>query len=424
MTNNNPVRLLPTEIQGSVNIPPSKSLSHRALICAGLSNGRSKISNIIYSEDIKATISALEQLGAEFEAKDDEITVTGVKRLKYDNNPVDCNESGSTIRFMIPIFSLTNKEITFVGKESLINRPQSIYENIFKEDGNKFTKSNNKIVVKGSVKSRDYHIDGNVSSQFISGLMFSLPLLNDDSTIHINGKLESKGYIDLTVDMLETFGIEIQETTNGYFIPGNQKYEAKDYRVEGDYSQAAFFLVGGILNGAIKINDLNHESFQGDKEIVDIIKRMKGKVIYTENGFATNKSSTIGTTIDISTCPDLGPIVSLLGTLSKGTTTITNISRLRLKESDRVESTVCTLKALGADIKVTNDTIVINGRETLMGGVTVDSYNDHRIAMMISIAALRCEKEVILTGANAVNKSYPHFFKDYKLVGGSLIIKD
>jgi 3-phosphoshikimate 1-carboxyvinyltransferase len=254
--------------------------------------------------------------------------------------------------------------------------------------------------------------------------MFSLPLLNDDSTIHINGKLESKGYIDLTVDMLETFGIEIQETTNGYFIPGNQKYEAKDYRVEGDYSQAAFFLVGGILNGAIKINDLNHESFQGDKEIVDIIKRMKGKVIYTENGFATNKSSTIGTTIDISTCPDLGPIVSLLGTLSKGTTTITNISRLRLKESDRVESTVCTLKALGADIKVTNDTIVINGRETLMGGVTVDSYNDHRIAMMISIAALRCEKEVILTGANAVNKSYPHFFKDYKLVGGSLIIKD
>ncbi len=424
MRANSQITLFPTKIKGKISVPPSKSLSHRALICASLSKGKSKISNILLSEDIKATISALEHLGAKFEIDKTEVVVTGVNRLKYDNNPIHCNESGSTLRFMIPIFSLTNKEVVFVGEKSLIKRPQTIYQQIFNDDGNIFIKTDNKIVVKGSIKSKEYFIDGTVSSQFFSGLMFSLPLLEEDSTIYVNGNLESRSYIDLTIEILEEFGIVIQEIENGYFIQGNQTYEPHNYRIEGDYSQAAFFLVGGIINGAIEIGDLNYESNQGDKAIIDIITTMNGRTIFTENGFIVSKSDTTGTTIDISDCPDLGPIVALLGSLSKGTTTITNISRLRLKESDRVNSTVSILKALGANIVVKDEKIIIHGKPLLQGGVTVDSYNDHRIAMMVSIAALCCKKEVVLTNANAINKSYPHFFEDYKHVGGKYKIKD
>ena len=424
MRTNSSIKLFPAKINGKINIPPSKSLSHRALICASLSKGKSVISNILLSEDIKATINALEHLGAKFEIRKSKVIVTGVNLLKYDNNPIHCNESGSTLRFMIPIFSLTNKEVLFVGEKSLIKRPQTIYKQIFDDDGNTFIKTDNKIVVNGSIKSKEYFIDGTVSSQFFSGLMFSLPLLKGDSTIRVNGILESKSYINLTIKILEEFGITIREIENGYFIPGNQTYKPSNYRVEGDYSQAAFFLVGGIINGPIEIDDLNYESIQGDKAIIDIITNMNGRTIFTENGFIAIKSDTAGTTIDISDCPDLGPIVALLGCLSNGATTITNISRLRLKESDRVNSTVSTLNALGANIVVKDEKIIIHGKQLLQGGVTVDSYNDHRIAMMVAIAALRCKKEVVLTNSNAVNKSYPHFFEDYKLVGGKYKIKD
>lgn len=423
MTKHSQITLFPASLKGSIKVPPSKSMTHRALISASLAKGKSIISNVMFSEDIITTIDALKQLGAKFDIKGDTVTVTGAKKLKYDNNDVYCNESGSTIRFLIPIFSLTNKKVTFTGKESLIARPQTIYKTIFDHDQNTFEKDNNSIVVNGSVKAREYTLPGNISSQFFSGLMFSLPLLKDDSTIYIDGTLESKSYIDLTIEILDEFGIEIQEIENGYFIPGNQTYKANNYRIEGDYSQSAFFLVAGIINGAIKIDDLNHESHQGDYEIVNIIKRMKGRIIFTENGFVTEQSQTNGTTIDISNCPDLGPIVALLGALSKGTTTITNIARLRLKESDRVESTVNTLKALGVNINVKDDQIIIYGRQTLEGNVTLDSYNDHRIAMMIAIAALRTDGPITLTTANAVNKSYPHFYKDYASVGGEYKIE-
>ena len=418
MIQNSRIKLFPTKIKGDIIVPSSKSMTHRALICASLAKGKSVISNVMMSEDIQTTMNAMKQIGAKFEVDGSTVTVTGVKKLKYNNNPVFCNESGSTIRFLIPIFSLTNKEVTFTGKQSLIQRPQTIYEKIFVHDQNEFHKYDDKIVVKGSIKAREYFIDGSISSQFFSGLMFSLPLLEEDSTIYIDGTLESKSYIDLTIEVLEQFGIEIQEIENGYFIEGNQKYTATDYRVEGDYSQAAFYLVGGVLNGVIKMDDLDHESNQGDSIIINVIKRMKGRIIFMENGFVAESSQTYGTTIDLADCPDLGPIIALLGTLSKGTTTLTNIHRLRLKESDRVASTINTLKALGANISEKDDTIVIYGKQSLKGGVEVDSYNDHRIAMMISIAALRCENPVILSNPKAVKKSYPHFFEHYTQVGG------
>lgn len=420
MEENTDFKLFPSSLTGSVKVPPSKSLSHRALICAALADGESTISNIIYSDDINATIEALQSLGASFEKKEDSVVVHGVKKLKLKNKEVYCNESGSTLRFLIPIFSLTNKEIYFTGKESLIKRPQSVYKIIFNNDRNTFYQEETRIVVKGSVKARKYKIKGNISSQFFSGLLFSLPLLKNDSTIYIDGPLESKSYIDLTIDVLKDFGVIIKEIDNGYFIEGSQTYTPTNFKVEGDYSQAAFFLVAGLLNGFVSVDDLNAQSVQGDKEIIDIIKAMKGKVIFAENGLATETSKTVSTTIDLSNCPDLGPIVSLLACLSEGETKIINAGRLRIKESDRIESTVATLKSLGATIKAKEDQIIINGVSSLKGDVTLDSYNDHRIAMMLSMAALRCEKPITLKRANSVNKSYPQFFEDYKSLGGKV----
>lgn len=424
MNKDSVVTLFPSNADGEVSVPSSKSMTHRALICAALSKGKSVISNVLFSDDIKATIESLTELGAKFDIEGNKVTVKGVKKLRYSGEPVNCNESGSTIRFLIPIFSLSDKEVTFVGKESLISRPFNVYQEIFEQDGNSFNQQNDKIVISGSIKSREYHLPGNVSSQFFSGLMFALPLLKEDSTIYFTGDLESRSYIDLTIEILQCFDIDIKELENGYFIPGNQRYKPTDYSVEGDYSQAAFHLVNGVLNGFVKVNNMNHDSKQGDKAVIDIIKKMKGKVIFTEEGYITEKTQTYGTTIDVSDCPDLAPILALLCSLSKGTSKLINIQRLRLKESDRVESTVSTLSRLGANISVIDDEIVIHGKTSLEGGVTLDSYNDHRIAMMISIAAMRCNKEIALLRPLAINKSYPTFFTDYRKTGGKYTIKD
>jgi len=420
MSNNSVVKVFPSLLSGAVKAPPSKSLSHRALICAGLSKGTSVISNLIYSEDIIATMSSLEKLGVKFHKKADKVTVQGVKKIKKMHEKIDCNESGSTIRFLIPLFSLSNEEVIFTGKDSLINRPHSVYKEIYESQGSSFDIINSSIMVNGSIKPNIFHIKGNVSSQFFSGLMFALPLLDEDSTIYIDGILESKSYIDLTIDILDHYGIKVLEIENGYFIEGNQTYIPRDYKVEGDYSQAAFYLVGGVLNGHIKVSELNHSSLQGDRSIIELIKSMKGRVIYLENGFITELSKTYSTVIDLSNTPDLGPIIALLASLSEGETIIKNISRLRLKESDRVYSTVSTLKALGADITSTENEITINGKEQLKGGVTVDTFNDHRIEMMLCIAATRCKYEITISNAMAVNKSYPGFYEDYKSLGGKI----
>jgi 3-phosphoshikimate 1-carboxyvinyltransferase len=423
MSKNVTIKVFPSTIHGTVNVPSSKSLSHRALIAASLAQGISILNNITLSEDVIATINALKQIGAKFKINDTSIFVQGVKKIHHPNKAVYCNESGSTLRFLIPLFSATNKPITFTGKQSLLKRPLSIYKNLAEKDQISFIQSNDKIVVNGFFKGGLYHIDGSVSSQFFSGLMFYLPLLNNDTTIVIDGILESKSYINLTIQILQKFGIRIQEIENGYFIPGNQKYEPNNITIEGDYSQAAFFLVGGVLNGSVTTKNLSLQSLQGDQKIINIIKQMNGKIIYEEDGFIAVKSSTIGKTIDISNCPDLGPIISLLGAVSDGKTILTGAKRLRLKESDRIEAILSTLSKLGANIEQLNDDIIIHGVPSLSGGI-VDSYNDHRIAMMCAMAALASENPVIITRANAVNKSYPNFFNDLKSLGMSIQMEE
>ncbi len=293
------MKLFPSKLNGEIKAPPSKSLSHRAIICAALSKGRSVISNLIYSDDINATIDSLKLIGARFDKNGDSLIVHGIKKFKHIVDEVNCKESGSTLRFIIPIFSLTDEEVIFTGSKTLMNRPQTIYSKIFKDDDNQFEINENKIVVNGSLKPRKYIVKGDVSSQFFSGLMFALPLLDGDSSIYIEGELESKSYVNLTIDILEKFGITISPFENGYHIPGNQEYKPTDYTVEGDYSQASFHLVGGVLSGLVRVTGLEHNTFQGDKAIIEDIKHMKGKVIFMENGYITELSKTKGTTIDI-----------------------------------------------------------------------------------------------------------------------------
>ncbi|MEC9484691.1 MAG: 3-phosphoshikimate 1-carboxyvinyltransferase [Candidatus Izemoplasma sp.] len=422
--NDTVVKLFPTSLHGSISAISSKSVAHRAIIAAALSDQPSTLYNVLLSDDIKATLNAVKKLGTSIKIKDSSIYIKPKKKRFLKAKTIDCNESGSTLRFLIPVTSLYDKTITLTGRQSLLNRPMTLYEDVFNKSDSTLTIADNKIVVNGSIKPGEYILKGNVSSQFFTGLMLTLPLLDGDSTLIVEGPLESKSYIDLTIDVLKSFNITIKERENRYYIKGNQQYKGNQYTVEGDFSQAAFFFVAGAINGGISIHNLNINSVQGDKAIIDFLTQMNAQPIVTDNGYTITKKSTLGTTIDISNCPDLAPILSLLGSVSEGTTKLINAHRLKIKESDRIYSTVSTLKALGADITNDDESITIKGKKHLEGGVTVDSFNDHRIAMMVAIATTVCKNPVTLTNAKAVNKSYPSFFEDYKRLGGIIEIKE
>lgn len=422
----NKIELRKSEIKGKIQIPPSKSLCHRAIICASLCEEESKIENFIMSEDMRATIDGMKVLGAKIEEIKDEsgeINSLKVRGCFIKNGDyIDCIESGSTIRFLIPISLLYKGKTTFHGRGKLVNRPLNSYINIFEKYGIDYIYESSKlpIIIDGNLKSGEYEIEGNISSQFITGLLFTLPLLDGDSKVKLTTKLESKGYVDLTIDILNKYGIQVKN--NDYrelIVSGNQKYMKRDYRVEGDFSQAAFWIVAGIIGGEIECLDLNTKSLQGDKQILDIVQAMGGKVEINENSIKSYKSDTKGIIIDASQIPDLVPILALLASLSVGTTRIINAHRVRIKESDRLKAISNELKKLGADIEEIEDGLVIKGVEKLTGG-EVDSWNDHRIAMTLAIASIRCEKPVIINNSSAVNKSYPNFWRDFKNLGGDL----
>lgn len=422
--NNSTVKLYPSSLNGTINIISSKSMTHRVIIASSLANEPSVLKNIDLSNDILATIEAVKAYGTKVTIKNKTVTINPNKKKNLKRKLIDCNESGSTLRFFIPIMAMFSKKVTFTGAKSLLSRPMSIYQDVFEKSNSEFIHNSKIITVKGPIKAGEYTLDGSVSSQFFTGLMFVLPMLENDSVIKVKGNLESKSYIDLTLQVLNQFGVSIIENNNTYYIRGNQTYKGKKMSVEGDYSQAAFMLVGGAINGHVKLNNLSNDSVQGDKVIIEHIERMKGKIIRLEDGISSLKSKTEGTVIDLADCPDLGPILALLGSLSTGSTKLINAERLKIKESDRIESTVTTLQKLGASISATDSEILIEGKKYLSGGVTLDSFNDHRIAMMVSIAALQCKNPVVLTNATAVNKSYPNFFEDYQQLGGIIEIME
>lgn len=408
------VKIYPSKCSGEIKIPSSKSMGHRAIICASLANGKSIISNLDYSDDILATIDGMRKLGANIQCEKDRLIIEGIENFdSLKENIIDCNESGSTLRFFIPIFSLTEEKISFIGKNRLLKRPQKIYEKIFKEQNLYYFQDEDKIEIEGKIKAKEYFIDGNISSQFISGLLFTLPLLEENSIININPPFESASYIDLTMEVLKEFGITINKVTPLRFeIQGGQKYIAKDYKVEGDFSQLAFFAVLGALNNNLKCIGVNLNSKQGDKAIIDILKKSGVKIEEIEEGYLIHKGKIKGCEIDLGDCPDLGPILNVLAMYGEGEFKIFNAGRLRLKESDRISAMEEELKKIGVEIETTEDEIKILGKKNYLGNIEVFGHKDHRIVMSLAIAGTMLEKPIIIDGAEAVEKSYPKFFQD------------
>lgn len=421
------LKVCPTKIQGEVKIPPSKSMAHRAIICAALSNGHCRIDNIDYSDDIIATIDAMNSLGANIVKFDDYIEVDGAF---VGNNEVekfrviDCNESGSTLRFLVPISLLFEGTNKFIGRGNLGKRPLTTYYDIFDRQGIQYSYEEGKLnlVVNGHLHAGVYEMEGNISSQFITGLLFTLPLLKEDSKIVITTEMESKGYIDLTLRAMSDFGIEIiNNDYKEFIIKGNQKYDSRNYRVEGDYSQAAFFLCADALGNDIFCNDLDLNSLQGDKEVIDILERMNVEFKVKEGGVKGITNGKLrNTIIDGSQCPDIIPVLTAVAALTEGTTEIINAGRLRIKECDRLTAVRTELNKLGAKIIEKEDGLVVTGVEKLQGGVESWSHKDHRIAMTLAIASTRCEEPIVIKDYECIAKSYPQFFKDFKALGGNI----
>lgn len=409
----------PGGVLGTLEMPPSKSLSHRAVIAAGLAKGTSVLHNIVMSEDIAATCAGMKAMGVQVEQENHSLVVTGWGGLTAAVGDIDCRESGSTLRFLIPLGLLTGKETTFTGKGRLAQRPLTPYYRIFDAQGIRYSSAEGlPLTIEGRLKPGKFILEGNISSQFLTGLMFVLPLLEEDSWITLSTPLESRGYIDLTRDILETFGVVIECQEDGiFYIQGKQQYRPCTYTNEGDFSQAAFWISAGVLQGDVTCQGLQAQSLQADRAILDVVARMGGQVEVGDNQVRTRSSTLHGITVDVSECPDIMPIISVLGCFAQGTTRIVNAARLRIKESDRLHAMAVELGKLGASIEEHEDSMVIYGKPWLEGG-EVDSWNDHRIAMALSIAALRCKQPVTIHNSGAVAKSYGNFFEDFIKVGG------
>lgn len=385
-------------LNGEVAIPPSKSAAHRALICSFLA-GEGTVKPIIPSKDMQATVGVIDA-------------------LKKGENTLDCIESGSTVRFMIPVAAALGRNVTFTGQGSLLDRTIGEYLEILPVH-NVSVKSNGKlpIEINGQLENGNYEVSGNVSSQYITGLLLALPNLEGDSAIILKTPLQSKPYVDMTIKVMSDYGVEVRETDFGYLIHGGQTFKKLDYIVEGDWSHSAFFLVAGAIGGDVTVSGLDMNTTQGDKAILDVLKAFGAKIEITNNGVRCVKSELSGTEIDATDIPDLVPIIAVLAAFSNGQTVIKGAQRLRFKESDRIESVVHNLRLIGADVTETEDGMIINGGVKLHSS-KLKGYNDHRIVMAFSIAALFLEGETEIDDAMSINKSYPSFFEDYNGIGG------
>ena len=405
------------KLVGELSPPPSKSVLHRYIIASSLAKGVSKIENISFSEDIIATIEAMKKLGAKIEQKDNYLLIDGSNTFKNlnENIEIDCNESGSTLRFLFPLSIVKENKVLFKGRGKLFKRPMTPYFKNFEKFKIKHSYiDENAIFLEGQLKAGIYEIDGNISSQFITGLLFSLPLLDGESKIIINGKLESSNYIDISLDCLNKFGVKIiNNSYQEFIIEGNQSYRVGNYRTEADYSQAAFFLVANAIGSKIKINDLSKDSLQGDKKIIDYISEIDN----------WNSKDTL--VLDGSETPDIIPILSLKAAVSGKKIEIVNVERLRIKESDRLKATVEELSKLNFDLIEKKDSILINSRENFKVNknekvVYLSAHSDHRIAMMIAIAATCYDGEILLDNLDCVKKSYPNFWEVFLSLGGKI----
>lgn len=416
------VKIKPNEIKGKMKSIPSKSLLHRAIILSGIAKDREIILEQVntISEDIEATLTCIEKLGAKTKVEGDSIRITSLGNIKKSKVELHCKESGTTLRLLLPLVSTFSKEATVDCSEGLRKRPIRELIETLEESGLYFKEKGFPINISGNVTTDFFKISGDISSQYVSGLLLLSSLLDQRSSIYLTTKLESRAYVNITIKVLRDFGIIVNELEEGVFeiYGGRDKIlPPKEYQIEGDWSNAAFFLVGGCLGDSIKMSGLNLESSQGDKKIVQILKEAGAILTCSDDFISSNRSHLNSFEVDFSETPDLFPILSVVAALSKGQSILKGGERLKLKESNRIESTFQMLKSLGADVKKRDDGLIIQGKEILDGGI-VNSFNDHRIVMSATMASIKCKEPVSIVNAGAVKKSYPNFFDDFKKVGG------
>ena len=420
------VRITPGALSGRIgDVIASKSQAHRVLICAALADGPTRIECNSQSQDIRATARCIEALGAHVEFHTGGMDVNPIPRAleSTDLPTLDCGESGSTLRFMLPLVGALGRKCAFTGQGLLASRPLSpLYEQLAQHGMVMTPVGAFPLRCGGALRSGRYEIAGNVSSQFITGLLIALPLLNGDSEIAIPGRLESEPYVNMTLDALAQFGIRIARANGNdrvYHVAGGQRVTTPgQVRIEGDWSSAAFWLAAGALGGVgVECAPLNANSTQGDRAIVDILERFGAGVERCPGAVRVHPATLGGIELDAADIPDLVPIVAVVAGAARGVTRITSISRLRLKESDRVASVLSMMRALGVEAYEQGGILIIRGRGTLLGGV-VDAFNDHRIAMAASIAGSAARTPVTVLGAQACAKSYPGFFEKFAALGG------
>lgn len=397
------VIIKPSIAKGEISAPPSKSYAHRFLICSALAKGESDVNGVIDSKDMEATLNCISALGASYSKEKNTVKVNSKCFAKNEIREFYCNESGSTLRFFIPIALSMGGINKFYGTEKLLSRGLEVYEDICKCQGIKVSKEKDSITFEGKLKHDSFNVRGDISSQFISGLLFALPLLDGDSTINIIPPFESVGYIDVTLDTLKAYGIEVLRKENIFFVKGNQKYQPQSVTVEGDMSNAAFLDAFNILGGDVSVIGCNKQSYQADRVYMQHMESLK-------NGTPE---------IDLSNCPDLAPALFALAASQNGAKFV-GTRRLKIKESDRAEAMATELRKFGILVDVFENSVIVNKCKLTKPTEILYGHNDHRIVMALSVLSTICGGEI--DGCEAVSKSYPSFFDDIQGLGVKLEI--
>ena len=408
------IKITPAPLSGEVTVPPSKSAAHRNIICAALAEGDSVLKPACHSEDIDATIGAVKALGAKVLEKDGAFYITGIDRKAVYGKKVvlDCCESGSLLRFIIPIAAALGVNATFIGHGRLPERPITALTDILSANGVICSSESLPLTISGKLLPNEYKISGNISSQYLTGLLFAIAL--NGGTATLTTPLESAGYVDLTMKIMSFFGVNITEKDGNYSASGD--YRPTNSVIEGDWSQACFFLSAAALGGNIKIGGLDLNSTQGDKSVMELYKSFGAEITAEENCISTKSNSLKAIEINCSQIPDAVPALAVVAALAEGKTKIYGGERLRIKETDRIKTVVDGLTAMGITVEELPDGMIITGGAPKGGSVT--GTGDHRIVMAFAVLAAYAEGETVIEGYKAINKSYPTFFEDFKKLGG------
>lgn len=407
------------KLSGTVEAPSSKSDLHRLLLAAALCFGqRCRILGYQANDDIGATASILEAAGACITQEAQGLVLEGFGTLKQDF-VADCRESGSTLRFLLPVLGALGLRCSFVGRGRLPQRPLTPLVEELRAHGLILSGDSLPLAISGQLQPGNYTFPGNISSQYITGLLFALPLLPGDSDLRLSSPLESKGYVELTLSVLRRFGIQVEQPSElCYHIPGGQLYRSPgELRAQGDWSGAAFWLVAGALSGPLTVTGLQQDSLQGDRAVCEILSAMGAKISWATGAVTVSPAPLRAVDIDASQIPDLVPPLVVAAAFARGESRIYNAGRLRLKESDRLSAVAKDLGALGASVEEGPDHLLIRGSEKLRGGVA-ESFGDHRLAMAMAIASLGCKEPVTILDPGCVKKSYPAFYQDFEQLGG------